>query len=50
MNAFWMEKVDDVNNQGKTDSSKLQNVFSDSNADRNERKHRHYKTIGKMNN
>ena len=43
MNAFRMEKADDVHNQGKIYSGKQQNIFSDSDSDRNERKHRLYK-------
>lgn len=40
MSAFWKEKADDVNNQGKIYSRKQQTIFSDSNAERNERKDR----------
>lgn len=40
MSAFWKEKADDVNNQGKIYSRKQQTNFSDSNAERNERKDR----------
>lgn len=50
MSAFWEEKADDVNNQGKIYSRKEQNIFSDSNAERNERKDRLSKTIRKINN